>query len=52
MSEIEELADEIIFLLDGKIYYQGSLLNLLLEKGETRLEKAVAGILQENATWN
>lgn len=52
MSEIEELADEIIFLLDGKIYYQGSLLNLLLEKGETRLEKAVAGILQENASWN
>lgn len=52
MSEIEELADEIIFLLDGKIYYQGSLLNLLLEKGETRLEKAVAGILQESASWN
>lgn len=52
MSEIEELADEIIFLLDGKIYYQGSLLNLLLEKGETRLEKAVAGILQEYASWN
>ena len=52
MSEIEELADEIIFLLDGKIYYQGSVLNLLLEKGETRLEKAVAGILQESASWN
>lgn len=52
MSEIEELADEIIFLLDGKIYYQGSVLNLLLQKGETRLEKAVAGILQESSSWN
>ncbi len=32
MSEVEELADEIIFLLDGKIYYKGSLQNLLIEK--------------------
>lgn len=52
MSEIEELADEIIFLLDGKIYYQGSVINLLLEKGEIKLEKAVAKILQEKSTWN
>lgn len=52
MSEIEELADEIIFLLDGKIYYKGSLENLLLEKGEIKLEKAVAKILEEKTIWN
>lgn len=52
MSEVEELADEIIFLLDGKIYYKGSLNNLLLEKGEVRLERAVAKILQEKTFWN
>lgn len=52
MSEVEELADEIIFLLDGKIYYKGSLSNLLIEKGEARLEKAVAKILEERAIWN
>lgn len=52
MSEVEELADEIIFLLDGKIYYKGSLQNLLIEKGEARLEKAVAKILEERALWN
>lgn len=52
MSEIEELADEIIFLLDGKIYYQGSVINLLFEKGEIKLEKAVAKILEEKSTWN
>lgn len=52
MSEIEELADEIIFLLDGKIYYQGSVTSLLLEKGEIKLENAVAKILEENKIWN
>lgn len=52
MSEIEELADEIIFLLDGKIYYQGSVMNLLFEKGEAKLEKAVAKILEEKSNWN
>lgn len=52
MSEVEELADEIIFLLDGKIYYQGSIVNLILEKGETNLEKAVAKILEEKTYWN
>jgi len=52
MSEIEELCDEIIFLLDGKIYYQGKLNNLLLDQGELRLEKAVAKILVEKANWN
>ncbi|MCL6494879.1 MAG: ABC transporter ATP-binding protein [Ignavibacterium sp.] len=52
MSEIEELADEIIFLLDGKIYYKGSVMNLLIEKGEVKLEKAVAKILEEKSAWN
>lgn len=52
MSEVEELADEIIFLLDGKIYYHGTILNLLLDKGEIKLEKAVAKILEEKTLWN
>lgn len=52
MSEVEELADEIIFLLDGKIYYKGLLQNLLLEKGAVRLEKAVAKILEEKSLLN
>lgn len=52
MNEVEELADEIIFLLDGKIYYQGSIYDLIFEKGETNLEKAVAKILEEKSIWN
>ncbi|AFH48565.1 ABC-type transport system ATPase component [Ignavibacterium album JCM 16511] len=52
MSEVEELADEIIFLLEGKIFYKGSLQNLLIERGESKLEKAVAKILEEKVLWN
>lgn len=52
MSEVEELADEIIFLLDGKIYYKGSLEKLLIDKGEVKLERAVAKILEEKAILN
>lgn len=51
MSEIEELADEIIFLLDGKVYYQGPIAKLLFTKGELKLEKAVAKILEEKSLY-
>ena len=39
MSEIEELADHIIFLIDGKIKFDGSVFDLLTYKGEANLKK-------------
>ncbi len=52
MSEVEELADEIIFLLDGKVYFKGSIQNLLNEQGEVKLEKAVAKVLEVKQLHN
>lgn len=52
MSEVEELADEIIFLLDGRIHYKGKVTSLLKDKDELKLEKAVARIITESTTWN
>jgi Cu-processing system ATP-binding protein len=49
MSEIEELADEILFLLNGKVYFSGLISELLISQNETKLERAVAKIL-ENQT--
>ncbi len=46
LSEVEELADEIIFLLDGKIYYQGSPIELMSKYEETHLERAIAKMLE------
>lgn len=47
LSEVEELADEIIFLLEGNIYYQGSPKNLMAVKKENTLEKAIAKLSEE-----
>lgn len=52
MSEVEELADEIIFLLEGKIHYKGKVSSLLKDKDELKLEKAVARIITESTSWN
>ncbi|MEX0845563.1 MAG: ABC transporter ATP-binding protein [Balneolaceae bacterium] len=48
MSELEELTDHVIFLLEGKVRYQGTMGGLLGESKETKLEGAIARLMQEN----
>lgn len=48
MSEVEELAEDLIFLLDGVVAYTGSVEGLLQQMQETRLEPAIARLLQES----
>ena len=45
ISLVEELAQEVIFLLEGKVFFQGSLAELKQLGKEDRLEKAIAHIL-------
>ncbi len=45
MSLVEEIAEEIIFLLDGKIHFQGTGTALKETTGESNLEAAIAKIL-------
>ena len=52
MSLVEDLADRIVFLLDGKIYFQGSLQELRQLHGEHKIEKAIAQILESNGSNN
>ncbi len=47
LSEVDELADEIIFLMDGKIYYKGSPQELKSVQEENTLEKAIAKMLEK-----
>lgn len=49
MSEIEELADHLIFIVEGKIKYHGPMDELLNEHKEQRLEGAVAKMMEEEA---
>ena len=46
MSFVEEMADEVIFLLEGNIRFRGSLRRLKEEYHEENVERAIARILQ------
>lgn len=45
MSLVEEIADEIVFLLDGKIYFKGSVQRLKTETNQKDLEHAIAQLI-------
>ncbi|MFC2103336.1 ABC transporter ATP-binding protein, partial [Bacteroidota bacterium] len=45
MSEIHELADDIVFLLEGEIRFNGTIESLLKENDETTLERAIAELM-------
>jgi Cu-processing system ATP-binding protein len=45
MSFVEEIADEIVFLLDGKIYFKGSAKDLKQQTDQPDLEHAIAQLI-------
>ncbi|MEZ4900236.1 MAG: ABC transporter ATP-binding protein [Saprospiraceae bacterium] len=49
MSFVEEIADEIVFLLEGRIYFRGSLQMLKETYGGSSVEQAIATILNGSA---
>lgn len=46
MSFVEEIAGDIVFLLEGKICFKGSITSLKKQTGQTDLEHAIATLLQ------
>ena len=48
MDVVEELADTIVFLLEGKIYFKGSLTDMYEITNEVKLERSIAKILEKN----
>jgi Cu-processing system ATP-binding protein len=46
MSEVEELADDVLFLLEGRVHFHGSAERLRSATGEHRLERAVARLMR------
>jgi Cu-processing system ATP-binding protein len=47
MSEIEELADDLVFLVEGRVAYRGTVGALIASSGQPRLEPAIARLLEE-----
>lgn len=48
MSFVEEIADEVVFLLEGHIHFRGSLGHLMHQYDESSLEAAIAQILKQS----
>ena len=46
MNLVEEIADRVIFLLDGNIYFDGTVATLKENTGQSNLERAIAEILK------
>ena len=49
MSDLEELADEVIVIIDGRIRFSGPIRDLKFQTGEIRLDVAVARLLESDA---
>lgn len=49
MSELEELTDEVLFLLEGTVRYRGTLDAIREATGERRLERAIAKVMTGEA---
>ena len=47
MSFVDEMADEIVFLLDGKIYFKGSVAMLKQQTNQPNLEHAIANLISK-----
>lgn len=47
MSFVEEVSDEIVFLLEGQIYFKGSINELKTKTNQPDFEHAIASILKE-----
>ncbi len=48
MSFVEEVSDEIVFILEGKIYFRGSISELKTKTSQPDFEHAIASILTDN----
>jgi Cu-processing system ATP-binding protein len=48
MSFVEEISDEIVFLLEGQIYFKGTIQDLKTKTNQPDFEHAIASILTEN----
>ncbi len=48
LSFVEEVSDEIVFLLEGKIYFKGSVSELKAKTGQPDFEHAIASILSSS----
>jgi len=45
-SEVEQLADKIVYMIDGRPYFDGSIIDLKEKTGERKLERAIVRMME------
>lgn len=48
MQFVEEVSDEVVYLLEGEIYFKGTIVELKTKTGQTNFEHAIAAISTHN----
>ena len=48
MSLVEEISDDIVFILEGEIFFKGKIDELKEQTKQNNLENAIANILEES----
>ena len=49
MNELEELADDVVFLLDGRVQYRGAVEELMRSTRQTNLGRAISYLMMKGA---
>jgi Cu-processing system ATP-binding protein len=49
MSELEELSNNLVFMLEGQIRFKGTIENIMSDTRKKKLERAVADIMERHA---
>jgi Cu-processing system ATP-binding protein len=52
MGDVEELADRIVFMLDGEVKFFKTVEEIKIESGENKLNKALAGMMKKAEVTN
>jgi Cu-processing system ATP-binding protein len=52
LSDLDELITQIVYLQEGKIYFQKSIEQLRADTGEEKLSKAIASVMKLNSIGN
>ncbi|WP_457623212.1 ABC transporter ATP-binding protein [Persephonella sp.] len=47
MGEVEEIADDLVFILEGKVYLKGTVEEVIKMSGEKNLERAIAKLMEK-----
>ncbi len=49
LSDLEEMSDRVVFLVDGQVYFDGTLAEIRARTGEPTLERAIARLMEQDA---